>query len=147
MYNRLVCTEHYDFQVLCRQGIYSAAYLTSELCAALAMWVCGSVKLCYGAMCGWKIWFLAVFGCCNLVFGKYWRDIFVFYWIVWACFWNSGNLVSLLCSTTARLWQAREEEHRTTARPGKFYPVELSVFYNYRAIEALYLYFTIVKYG
>ena len=66
-----VCTEHYDFQVLCRQGIYSAAYLTSELCAALAMWVCGSVKLCYGAMCGWKIWFLAVFGCCNLVFGKY----------------------------------------------------------------------------
>ena len=69
--NRLVCTEHYDFLVLCRQEIYSAAYSTSELCAALAMWVVGSVKVCYGAMCWWKIWFLAVFGCCNLVFGKY----------------------------------------------------------------------------
>ena len=34
--------------------IYSAAYSTSELCAALAMWVRGSVKLCYGAMCGCK---------------------------------------------------------------------------------------------
>ena len=52
------------------------------------------------------------------------------------CFWNSGILVSLPSSANARPRQAPEEEHRRTARLGKFYPVDLSVFYN--CIEVLY---------
>ena len=81
--NRLVCTEHYDFLVLCRQEIYSAAYLTSELCAALAMWVRRSLKLCYGAMCGCKIWFLAVLAAVIWFLVNTDVIFLFFYWIVW----------------------------------------------------------------
>ena len=64
MDNRLVCTEQYDFQVLCRLEKHSAAYSPSQLYAALAM---RSVKVCCGLLWLWKIWFLAVFGFCKLV--------------------------------------------------------------------------------
>ena len=136
----------------------SAAYLASQLCAALAM---RSVNLCcttlWSNLC-LRIGFLAVFGFCKLVFLKI---FFVFYWFsgCWGGFGTREFFVSL--PAPVALWSLWTRLATTTSHSGtvyqnykyhsKYYVLScgtVCILQLYVNTELrLYLYFTIVKYG